>query len=80
MQNIHTFSARVINEARVGYNFIRRTAFGQQPVKDSTSASDGRTPISFPGLGQIRIAPNAGAVIIGTNSALSDLPDSTSPR
>src|SRR5262249_24037599 len=35
LQDIHDFSPTVINEVRLGYNFIRGVSFPQEPVKDS---------------------------------------------
>src|SRR6266446_2110359 len=35
IQDIHSFSSTVINEARIGYNFIRQTSSPLEPVKDS---------------------------------------------
>jgi len=35
IQDIHTFSPTVINEARIGYNFIKQDSFPHEPVKDS---------------------------------------------
>src|SRR5207249_9974291 len=35
VQNIHSFGARTVNEARVGYSLIFSDSFGRHPVKDS---------------------------------------------
>src|SRR3989440_3135077 len=35
IQNIHSFSPRIINEARAAYSFIRANMSGQNPVRDS---------------------------------------------
>ncbi|MGI9068545.1 MAG: carboxypeptidase regulatory-like domain-containing protein [Pyrinomonadaceae bacterium] len=70
-QDVHSFSPRVINEARIGYNFIRNDNFPQAPVKDSDVGIRRANANAFPGLPLIRIAPNAGGVSIGTG-ALSD--------
>ncbi|PYS67579.1 MAG: hypothetical protein DMF73_19020, partial [Acidobacteria bacterium] len=35
IQEIRTFGSRVINEARIGYNFIRQASSPQEPLKDS---------------------------------------------
>ncbi len=72
LQDIHTFSSNVINEVRIGYNFIRQVSFPQEPLKDSEvgiSRSNGST---FPGLPLIRIAPNAGGIAFGTASTQID--------
>lgn len=70
-QDVHSFSSRVINEARIGYNFIRNDNFPQAPVKDSDVGIRRVNANSLPGLPLIRIAPNAGGVSIGT-AALPD--------
>jgi outer membrane receptor protein involved in Fe transport len=72
IQHIHTFSSRVINEARIGYNFIRSASFPQEPVKDSDVGISRANAATFPGLPLIRIAPNAG-VVFGTATANIDL-------
>lgn len=64
IQQIHTFSSTVVNEARVGHNFIRQDTFPQTPVKDSDVGITRANAIAFPGLGLIRIGA-AGAVTIG---------------
>src|SRR6266516_3395213 len=72
LQDIQTFSSNVINEVRIGYNFIRQVSFPQEPLKDSEvgiSRSNGST---FPGLPLIRIAPNAGGIAFGTASTQID--------
>ncbi|HET8675066.1 MAG TPA: carboxypeptidase-like regulatory domain-containing protein, partial [Blastocatellia bacterium] len=55
VQNIHTFSARTINEARIGYSFIRDDSFGRHPVKDSDIGIKRANAGAYPGLGLIRI-------------------------
>ncbi len=72
LQDVHVFSPRVINEARIGYNFIRADSFPQEPVKDSDLGIRRATANAFPGLPQISIAPNAGGVIIGTATGVID--------
>jgi hypothetical protein len=71
LQDVHTFSPKIINEAHVGYNFIRNDNFPQAPVKDSDVGIRRANANAFPGLPLIRIAPNAGGVSIGT-AALPD--------
>jgi TonB-dependent receptor-like protein len=73
IQHVYTFSPRVINEARIGYNFIRQESFPQAPVKDSDVGIRRANADTFPGLPLIRIAPNAGGVAFGTATGNSDL-------
>jgi hypothetical protein len=72
LQESYTFSSRLINEARIGYNFIRQDDFPQAPVKDSDVGIRRSNANSFPGLPLIRITPNAGGVAFGSPS-VSDL-------
>lgn len=62
IQDIHIFSPKTINEARIGYSFIRGDMLGQNPVRDSDVGIRRTNANSFPGLGLIRIGP------IGTNA------------
>ena len=82
IQNIHTFSARTVNEARIGYSVVSSHSFGRQPVKDSDVGILRANAGAYPGLGQIRIgAPTvlgAGqggttALIIGNSGTSVDL-------
>ena len=73
LQDIHTFSPTVINEARIGYNFLRFDNFPDEPVKDSEVGISRANANIFPGLPLIRIAPNAGGVIFGTGTVNIDL-------
>jgi hypothetical protein len=72
IQEIHTFSSTVINEARLGYNFIRQDNFPQGTVRDSDLGIMRANAYAFPGLGMIRIG-GAGAVTIGTGPGLGDI-------
>src|SRR2546426_12449355 len=63
----------VINEARLGYNFIRQDNFPLGPVKDSDVGIKRANANAFPGLGMIRIGRDAGAVSIGTGISLGDV-------
>jgi len=72
IQQIHTFSSSVINEARLGYNFIRQDNFPQGLVRDSDLGIKRANANAFPGLGLIRIGA-AGAVTIGTAPSLGDI-------
>src|SRR5882672_671594 len=73
LQDIHTFSSTVINEARLGYNFIRQGSFPHEPVQDSDVGIIRANASTFPGLPLIRIAPNAGGIAFGTATANIDL-------
>ena len=64
VQNIHTFGARTVNEARVGYSLVYTDSFGRHPVKDSDVGIRRANAGAYPGLGLIRIGP-AGALGIG---------------
>jgi len=72
IEDIHTVSENVTNEARLGYNFIRSDTSTQQPLKDSDVGILRSTANAFPGLPLIRIAPNAGGILFGTG-ALQDV-------
>src|SRR5262245_900184 len=71
LQDVHTVSPKTINEARIGYNFIRNFVFPHVPVKDTDVGIRRANAAALPGLPLIRIAPNAGGVSIGS-SALPD--------
>src|SRR5438105_4216085 len=73
IQEIHTFSPTVINEARLGYNFIRQDNFPQGPLRDSDVGINRANANAFPGLGMIRIGRDAGAVMVGTGTGLGDV-------
>jgi len=66
LQDVNTFNSSLINEARIGYNFIRQDSSTQSPVKDSELGIRRANADAFPGLPLIRIAPNAGGVAFGT--------------
>jgi hypothetical protein len=65
LQDIHTFSSTVVNEARVGYNFVRINTFPEQPVKDSDVGINRSTAATAPGLPLINVAGSAGGILIG---------------
>ena len=70
VQDVHIFSQTVINEARIGYSFIRNDSFPQEPVKDPDVGIRRSNADAFPGLPVIRLAGReAGRVIIGTAPA-----------
>jgi hypothetical protein len=71
LQDIHTFSSNVINEARIGYNLRRQRSSPQEPVRDSDVEISRANEDTFPGLSLIRIAPGSG-IVFGTASVLID--------
>jgi len=73
IQDIHTFNPRLLNEARLGYNFVRNNSFPQEPIRDSDVGIRRSNAGSFPGLPLIRIAPNARGLTFGTGFANIDL-------
>ena len=72
LQDVHTLSSRVINEARVGYNLRLTRNSPHVPVKDSDVGIRRVNEDTFPGLSLIRIAPNATGIAFGTASVLID--------
>jgi len=68
IQDVHTFSPRIFNEARIGYNLHRNLSSPLEPVRDSDLGIKRATADVLPGLGLIRIAAAAGGVIVGTQT------------
>jgi hypothetical protein len=68
VQNVHSFSPRIFNELRLGYNLHRNLISPSEPVKDSDLGIKRSNAEVFSGLGLIRIAPAAGGVIVGTQT------------
>jgi outer membrane receptor protein involved in Fe transport len=62
-QDIHMLGPSIINEARVGYSFIRQDSSGQNTLKDSDVGIKRANGDVYPGLGLIRIG--TGGVTIG---------------
>lgn len=75
VQDVHSFNARVTNEARFGFNFSRRDVITQQAIRDADIGIARSTAGAFPGLPLIGIASNAGGVTLGTG-ALQDIKSS----
>jgi len=73
IQHIQSFGPRSLNEAHIGYNFVRNNSFPQEPIKDSDVGIRRSNADSFPGLPLIRIAPNARGLAFGTGFANIDL-------
>lgn len=79
LQSIHLISPRSVNEARVGYSFIRSDAIGQNPVKDTELGIKRANAGSYPGLGLIRIGPmGTNAIAIGNAGTNIDTQSSES--
>ena len=72
IQDIHTFGARTVNEARVGYSLILSDSLGRNPVKDSDIGIRRANANAYPGLGLIRIGAGE-AVTIGNAGTFVDL-------
>lgn len=70
VQYTRVLSPRMVNDLRIGYNFIRVDAFPQEPVKDSDVGIQRANASLFPGLPLIRIAAAAGGVVIGTSPTI----------
>jgi len=66
LQDTYTFSPTLINEARIGINFLRVNGHPQEPVKDSDIGITRSNAAASPGLGLIQINPSANGVAIGT--------------
>jgi Carboxypeptidase regulatory-like domain/TonB-dependent Receptor Plug Domain len=69
-QYVHIFSPNLINEARIGYNFIRVDAFPEEPLSDSDIGIRRANAAAFPGLPLIRVAAAAGGFAIGTSPTI----------
>lgn len=66
VQHVRTINTKAINEARIGYNFIRADTVGQTPIYDSAVGIARANANAYPGLGIIRIGPEGtNAVAIG---------------
>ena len=73
LQAIHTFSPRVVNEVRLGYNSARNDSFPEEPIRDSDFGIHRPNSDIFPGMPLFRIAPNARGVVFGTGATNIDL-------
>ncbi len=72
IQDIHALSPRTVNEARIGYSFIRQDSFGRNPVMDSDLGIKRANANAYPGLGLIRIG-GANAATIGNAGTTVDV-------
>jgi hypothetical protein len=67
IQDIHTFSSDITNEARIGYNFVQGENFPNQPLRDVEDLRIPRlTATTSPGLGLVRIGTDANGIKFGT--------------
>ncbi|HSE19991.1 MAG TPA: carboxypeptidase-like regulatory domain-containing protein [Pyrinomonadaceae bacterium] len=73
INDIHSFSPRLLNEARVGHNFIRSDVVGLNPIRDSDLGIRRANAAALPGLGLIRIGTaGTNALAIGNSGANVD--------
>jgi hypothetical protein len=70
LQYVRMFSPNLVNEMRVGYNFIRVDAFPEEPLNDSDIGITRANATAFPGLPLIRVAAAAGGFVIGTSPTI----------
>jgi len=61
-----TLSARAVNDLRLGYNFIRSDLSAKESILDSDVGIRRPSAGTKPGLGLIRIAPDANGIAFGT--------------
>ena len=67
VQWVHPFTSGTVNEARVGYNFLRTSEVPQESIRDSDVGISRPTADAFPGLSLILLARNSGGASIGTS-------------
>jgi hypothetical protein len=67
LQEVHAFSPITVNEARVGYNFIRNNEVPQESIRDSDVGLHRPTSDTFPGLPLILLARDSGGATIGSS-------------
>ena len=72
VQDIHILSSRTVNDARIGYSFIRQGSFGRQPANDSELGIMRANAGAYPGLGSITIG-SGNAVTIGDGGQNVDI-------
>lgn len=73
VQLVSSFGSNIINEARLGYSFVRNDSFPEQPLRDVEFGIRRSNADAFPGFPLIRIAPNARGIAFGTGFANIDL-------
>jgi TonB-dependent Receptor Plug Domain len=67
MQETHTFSPNAVNEARLGYSFLRHDEVPQESVLDSSIGIQRSNAGQYPGLPLIRLGVDGGGASIGTS-------------
>ena len=79
---IHLFSQNIVNEARIGFNYIRNNQYPQEPIRDSDVGIQRTTATIYPGLPLILLGDAQGASIgspvvslpgTSTNLSLGDI-------
>lgn len=73
LQYVHYFGSSVMNEARIGYNFIGGVTKTQTSLLDSDVGIRRSTAALFPGLPNIQLARDAGGAAIGFPGITADL-------
>ena len=68
VQDIHSFSPTIFNEARAGYSFISSDTVGQNPILDSDVGITRANANTYPGLGLIRVGAAATNAVAFGNS------------
>lgn len=71
IQDVHVFSSKIVNEARIGYNFVRGDNFPQQPFGNNNFGIQRVTASYLPGFPNIRIAPNSGTGSLNFGTGLA---------
>ena len=69
IQDVHSFSPNISNEARFGFNFLRYDNFQQYALSDRGIIRRS-TSTAYPGLPNIRIAGSSGGIILGSGGLL----------
>ncbi len=73
LQETHTFSSRLLNQARIGFNFIRNRVSAREPLRDSDVGIVRPTADIFPGMPKILLARDASGAVIGSPFLTIDL-------
>lgn len=71
VEQVHAFSIRFANVARIGYSFNRNNTTPDEPLDDTQVGIQRSTAAAYPGLPLVRIAPNTGGIIFGTAPAVA---------
>lgn len=70
IQDLHSFSPNIGNEARIGFNLLSYENFQQFPILDDAIGIMRANSNAYPGLPNIRIAQGAGGIILGAGGLL----------